>query len=131
MFVQIGEENVHLVRSLLDEVFGSENFVSQSACWATRWVRMLATRWVRMSAGDEETKKGDRGGGLCGRGLSAGVIDVEGFVSPGLAGRGSVAGWRARAGRDALPPSPLDLDDGGAGGGAVKVASLPCPRFAR
>jgi adenine-specific DNA-methyltransferase len=28
-FVQIGDENVHLVRSLLDEVFGSENFCSQ------------------------------------------------------------------------------------------------------
>jgi adenine-specific DNA-methyltransferase len=27
VFVQIGDENVHLVRSLLDEVFGSENFV--------------------------------------------------------------------------------------------------------
>ena len=27
-FVQIGDENVHLVRSLLDEVFGSENFIS-------------------------------------------------------------------------------------------------------
>lgn len=28
VFVQIGDENVHLVRALLDEVFGSENFVS-------------------------------------------------------------------------------------------------------
>ena len=28
-FVQIGDENVHLVRSLLDEVFGSDNFCSQ------------------------------------------------------------------------------------------------------
>jgi len=28
VFVQIGDENVHLVRSLFDEVFGSENFVS-------------------------------------------------------------------------------------------------------
>ena len=28
VFVQIGDENVHLVRSLLDEVFGSENHVS-------------------------------------------------------------------------------------------------------
>ncbi len=28
-FVQIGDENVHLVRSLLDEVFGSDNFISQ------------------------------------------------------------------------------------------------------
>lgn len=27
-FLQIGDENVHLVRSLMDEVFGSENFVS-------------------------------------------------------------------------------------------------------
>jgi len=27
-FVQIGDENIHLVRSLMDEVFGSENFVS-------------------------------------------------------------------------------------------------------
>ena len=31
VFVQIGDENVHLVRSVLDEVFGSENFVSQIA----------------------------------------------------------------------------------------------------
>src|SRR5512140_1584863 len=29
VFIQIGDENVHLVRSLLDEVFGSENFISQ------------------------------------------------------------------------------------------------------
>jgi len=28
MFVQIGDENEHLVRNILDEVFGSENFVS-------------------------------------------------------------------------------------------------------
>jgi adenine-specific DNA-methyltransferase len=28
IFVQIGDENVHLVRCLLDEVFGSENFIS-------------------------------------------------------------------------------------------------------
>lgn len=29
IFVQIGDENVHLVRSLLDEVFGADNLVSQ------------------------------------------------------------------------------------------------------
>jgi adenine-specific DNA-methyltransferase len=28
-FLQIGDENLHLVRNLMDEVFGSENFVSQ------------------------------------------------------------------------------------------------------
>ena len=30
IFVQIGDENVHLVRCVLDEVFGSENFVARS-----------------------------------------------------------------------------------------------------
>ena len=29
IFVQIGDENVHLVRAVLDEVFGSENFCAQ------------------------------------------------------------------------------------------------------
>lgn len=29
VFVQIGDENVHLVRNVMDEVFGSENFVAQ------------------------------------------------------------------------------------------------------
>jgi adenine-specific DNA-methyltransferase len=28
-FVQMGDDNVHLVRALMDEVFGSENFISQ------------------------------------------------------------------------------------------------------
>jgi adenine-specific DNA-methyltransferase len=31
IFVQIGDENVHLVRNLMDEVFGPENFVAQIA----------------------------------------------------------------------------------------------------
>lgn len=35
VFVQIGDENVHLVRSLLDEIFGSENFVVQIAIQKT------------------------------------------------------------------------------------------------
>ena len=29
VFVQIGEENCHVVRNVLDEIFGVENFVSQ------------------------------------------------------------------------------------------------------
>lgn len=29
IFVQIGDENVHVVRSILDEIFGGDNFVSQ------------------------------------------------------------------------------------------------------
>ncbi|MEX2453619.1 MAG: site-specific DNA-methyltransferase [Rhodospirillaceae bacterium] len=35
VFVQIGDENVHLARSLLDEVFGGENFVSLITVWKT------------------------------------------------------------------------------------------------
>jgi adenine-specific DNA-methyltransferase len=35
VFVQIGDENVHLVRSVMDEVFGSENFCSQITCSKT------------------------------------------------------------------------------------------------
>jgi len=31
VFVQIGDENVHLVRNVMDEVFGSENFIGQIA----------------------------------------------------------------------------------------------------
>ena len=29
IFVQIGDENVHRVRSVMDEVFGEENFISR------------------------------------------------------------------------------------------------------
>jgi len=43
IFVQIGDENVHLVRNVLDEVFGSENFISQIAFATTtgRGARLL------------------------------------------------------------------------------------------
>jgi len=35
VFVQIGDENVHRVRALMDEVFGEENFVAQIAFFKT------------------------------------------------------------------------------------------------
>jgi adenine-specific DNA-methyltransferase len=41
LFVQIGDENVHLVRCLLDEVFGSENYC-----------RLISFRKTTMQAGD-------------------------------------------------------------------------------
>lgn len=41
-FVQIGDENVHLVRSLMDEVFGAENFVSQVTIAKTSGVQSVA-----------------------------------------------------------------------------------------
>ncbi|MCX8521012.1 MAG: site-specific DNA-methyltransferase [Rhodoferax sp.] len=40
-FVQISDENVHLVRCLMDEVFGSENFVTE-ICYATSTGRTSA-----------------------------------------------------------------------------------------
>ena len=43
-FVQIGDENVHLVRSLMDEVFGSEGFNSQIAVVKTTGVMASAGR---------------------------------------------------------------------------------------
>ena len=42
-FVQIGDENVHLVRSLMDEVFGAENFVSLITFVTTTGVSEAAT----------------------------------------------------------------------------------------
>lgn len=42
IFVQIGDENIHLVRILLDEVFGYDNFVSQIAF--TKTSGLSATR---------------------------------------------------------------------------------------
>jgi adenine-specific DNA-methyltransferase len=41
IFVQIGEENVHLVRCLMDEVFGSENFVGLICVKKTTTPRLL------------------------------------------------------------------------------------------
>ena len=35
IFVQIGDENVHRVRAVMDEVFGDENFVSHNHCQKT------------------------------------------------------------------------------------------------
>ena len=42
IFVQIGDENVHRVRALLDEVFGEENFISQIQ-FRTAWTRQSNT----------------------------------------------------------------------------------------
>lgn len=46
IFVQIGDENVHLLRCLLDEVFGSENFCAQIAFTKTTGLgtKLLPTR---------------------------------------------------------------------------------------
>ncbi len=41
IFVQIGDENVHLVRNLMDEVFGANNFVSQISVFKTTTPRKL------------------------------------------------------------------------------------------
>ena len=48
-FVQIGDENVHRVRALMDEVFGEENFVSQIAFSKTSGLESVS----RMSASSD------------------------------------------------------------------------------
>ena len=55
-FVQIGDENVHLVRSLMDEVFGPENFVSQIAFATTAGAGSFASfnRIVGCDVDDEQ-----------------------------------------------------------------------------
>ena len=42
VFVQIGDENAHLVRAIMDEIFGSENFVAQIAFKKTSAVGSFA-----------------------------------------------------------------------------------------
>jgi adenine-specific DNA-methyltransferase len=41
IFVQIGEENVHRIRALMDEIFGEENFASQLSVFKTTTPRKL------------------------------------------------------------------------------------------
>jgi adenine-specific DNA-methyltransferase len=48
IFVQIGDENVHLVRCLIDEVFGSENFISQITFTKTR--SLVASEFLTTTA---------------------------------------------------------------------------------
>ena len=48
VFVQIGDENVHLVRCVMDEVFGSENFISQIAFTKTR--SLVASEFLTTTA---------------------------------------------------------------------------------
>jgi adenine-specific DNA-methyltransferase len=48
IFVQIGDENVHRVRALMDQVFGDENFIAQ--IWFQKklclWEQVYWSRWV-------------------------------------------------------------------------------------
>lgn len=44
VFVQIGDENVHRVRALMDEVFGEENFICQITFKKTSLLVLLACR---------------------------------------------------------------------------------------
>src|SRR5712672_3314882 len=44
IFVQIGDENVHRVRGLMDEVFGDDNFISQVVFQENHWPRWWSSR---------------------------------------------------------------------------------------
>ena len=47
IFVQIGDENVHLVRSVMDEVFGLENFVCTNLFQNDIWKTCYKNRSLR------------------------------------------------------------------------------------
>ena len=47
IFVQIGDENVHRVRALMDEVFGDDNFVAQISIRKTAGGSQAVTGWCR------------------------------------------------------------------------------------
>lgn len=61
IFVQIGDENVHLVRCLMDEVFGAENFVSEiifkKASSATTVFLATTCDYILLYAKNKETNK--------------------------------------------------------------------------
>ena len=56
IFVQIGDENVHRVRAVMDEVFGAENFVSLDICQKTSsQTSALITAVKRLSSAGTRT----------------------------------------------------------------------------
>jgi adenine-specific DNA-methyltransferase len=61
VFVQIGDDNVHHVRELLDEVFGADNFVSQityaTTCGSTREYLSKTADFILFYARDRERLK--------------------------------------------------------------------------
>ena len=62
IFVQIGDENVHRVRAVMDEVFGEGNFVAQIACRVssgttkTRSLKAITDHLLWYSKGADATK---------------------------------------------------------------------------
>ncbi|MFZ0820643.1 MAG: site-specific DNA-methyltransferase [Candidatus Acidiferrales bacterium] len=61
VFLQIGDENVHLVRSLVDEVFGSENFIAQisfakTSGYSTNFLTGICDYLLWYGKGREQTR---------------------------------------------------------------------------
>jgi adenine-specific DNA-methyltransferase len=105
VFVQIGDENVHRVRALMDEVFGEENFVTEIAATKTT----SATNDLLSSVADfiiwygksrDRTKYRPlyrrKDAGLAGSEHYNGVLEISGFRRP--------ASINERSGDSPLPP---------------------------
>ncbi len=67
IFVQIGDENVHRVRALMDEVFGEENFVALDHFHEDERLRarQLLARRMRLHALVREETQSSRSSGSC------------------------------------------------------------------
>ncbi|MDI9728801.1 site-specific DNA-methyltransferase [Stutzerimonas stutzeri] len=117
IFVQIGDENVHRVRAVLDEVFGDENFISQISFnknsglgasllpTANDYVLWYAKRREAVKFRDLKTLKGE-GEDSVGRYNNA--LNVDGRVVPASQiGDGSDASiWKLCTFSDLTKPGP-------------------------
>ena len=87
VFVQIGDENVHLVRNLLDEVFGADNFVAaitfrKTATANSPMARLNARTVTDYIALVRTRRRATRSTGSCIRRMTAGR-SRRGYIQPG------------------------------------------------
>jgi adenine-specific DNA-methyltransferase len=107
IFVQIGDENVHRVRALMDEVFGEENFASQitvrkttsdstaalgSTCdfvlWFAKKLELVKARGLYVSRGEEAESR------YTSRNYDESLYRLDNITSSRAAGDGDVKEFR-------------------------------------
>ncbi len=118
VFVQIGNENVHRVRSLMDEIFGANNFISQISVQTTTgfpsiWIGNVAD-YILWYAKDKES--GRARSSLFRKNFTLGEGNASWVMYPDFTYRGVRAA--ERRGESALPPGvypykPADLTSQG------------------
>jgi adenine-specific DNA-methyltransferase len=115
IFVQIGDENVHRVRAVMDEVFGDENFVSQISFnknsglgaallpTANDYILWFAKNKESVKFRDLKTLKGDDGEGI---GRYNNALHTDGRVVPASQLNVASDQWRLCTFSDLTKPGP-------------------------